>query len=361
MMRRRHSESLDWFSKGERERREAAAKAAAAAEQPPPSASQIRAKMRKQEGIAGGRRRRRDRHGRRASVAGTTSSTAPMHHPDRAAAADVIGLTSPGEFEKLKAASAAARLRPRLAASGLLGVGVRSAASSSSATSSAEARHQRQRRSNRDAACPKFPSQAGFIPSDRDFGNVHRRRSHSHSRSGGAGSGAGARLQPRRSPHEVELEGQVSRTLAEVKSSYFPRSKISAQRSSSPLLSYSGDGGLVSQTRRNFAGGSFVVYKGQGSKLQARNRNYRRQMSMLKQNCVLTEEEVCSVLSLLPLTVLLPACLPALLCRCTTDGLWHLLCRRAAARRSSCTCGSSLSPRPRMPTPASRLAVSSRS
>jgi hypothetical protein len=352
MMRRRHSESLDWFSKGERERREAAAKAAAAAEQPPPSASQIRAKMRKQEGIAGGRCRRRDRHGRRASVAGTTSSTAPMHHPDRAAAADVIGLTSPAEFEKLKAASAAARLRPRLAASG-----VRSAASSSSATSSAEARHQRQRRSNRDAACPKFTSQAGFIPSDRDFGNVHRRRSQSHSRSGGAG----ARLQPRRSPHEVELEGQVSRTLAGVKSSYFPRSKISAQRSSSPLLSYSGDGGLVSQTRRNFAGGSFVVYKGQGSKLQARNRNYRRQMSMLKQNCVLTEEEVCSVLSLLPLTVLLPACLPALLCRCTTDGLWHLLCRRAAARRSSCTYGSSLSPRPRMPTPASRSAVSSRS
>ena len=97
----------------------------------------------------------------------------------------------------------------------------------------------------------------------------------------------------RRKPlaHEVELASRVEKTLSEVKSSYFPRSKNWSVRAKLSDTAATAKLDQTTQAQRRVAGGSFVVYQGQPAKLKKRNQNQYRQMAMLQNGCVLTEEE----------------------------------------------------------------------
>ena len=91
--------------------------------------------------------------------------------------------------------------------------------------------------------------------------------------------------------HEVELASRVEKTLSEVKSSYFPRSKTWNVRAKLVDTAGTTKHNQTTQAQRRVAGGSFVVYQGQPAKLKKRNENQYRQMAMLQNGCVLTEEE----------------------------------------------------------------------
>ena len=226
---------LEWLPRSELARRAAEARALEAASRPPPSKASIRSKMRKREGI------------------GLPTKQSSGLRRRSTSAYDIIGLNDPEEFERLVSISSKtqdrATARPR----------------------SEESRRSKSTLKSRSVtdASPKFPSQAGFIPTDKGFSHS------SHGR---------YRHAPR--PHEVErLEG-VERTLDTLKNSYFPRSKID------PLRHVNSAG---PQVQRRVARGSFTVYEGQSTKLKERTKNHQRQMSMLKQNCVLTEEELSRI------------------------------------------------------------------
>jgi molybdopterin converting factor small subunit len=91
--------------------------------------------------------------------------------------------------------------------------------------------------------------------------------------------------------HEVELASRVEKTLSEVKSSYFPRSKTWNARAKLAVAAVAANVDQTTQAQHRVAGGSFVVYQGQAAKLKKRNENQYRQMAMLQNGCVLTEEE----------------------------------------------------------------------
>ena len=118
--------------------------------------------------------------------------------------------------------------------------------------------------------------QSGFIPTNFDF--LH--------------TDEPARGRRRKAlAHEVELASRVEKTLSEVKSAYFPRSKSWDVRAK---LEDAATGSKVDQTtqaQRRVAGGSFLVYQGQPAKLKRRNENQYRQMAMLQNGCVLTREQ----------------------------------------------------------------------
>jgi hypothetical protein len=236
-------------------------KAARAAAKPAPSKQAIRNKLRAHEGMAHGRPQ--------------TADTS-------------LGLTDTDEMMRLRAASVAARLRPSTAdgkpkatkASAQLQVthssdAVRSPPCSSFAlpVNGAPCRSS----ADRVAGAVQFLNrQSGFIPTDHGFLHADD-------------PGRGRRRKPL--AHELELAGRVEKTLSEVKSSYFPRSKNWSVRAKL------GDGAApdtvdkTTQSQRRVAGGSFVVYQGQTSKLKKRNENQYRQMALLQQGCVLTETE----------------------------------------------------------------------
>jgi hypothetical protein len=118
--------------------------------------------------------------------------------------------------------------------------------------------------------------QSGFIPTD--YGFLHTEDP--------------ARGRRRKAlAHEVELASRVEKTLSEVKSSYFPRSKMWNVRANLADAAVATKVDSTTQAQRRVAGGSFVVYQGQPAKLKKRNENQYRQMAMLQNGCVLTEEE----------------------------------------------------------------------
>ena len=206
-----------------------------AAKAPVPTTAQIRRKMRRQEGMHADLR-----------------NTRPV-------SADAIGLTEVEEFEQLRGAAVAARLRP------------------GTADGVSTTKHHRMK----ETKGSKFHSkQGGFIPAGRDFGLS------------ALNPGRGKRRKAL--AHEVELADRVEQTLTEVKGSYFPRSKNWSVRANveneGPSHSQHNEA-RVAQSQRRVAGGSFVVYQGQPSKLKERSRNQARQMARLQQGCVLTETE----------------------------------------------------------------------
>ena len=255
-------------------RKDADAKAARAAKQRPPTKQEIRNKLRGLEGMSGG---------------GAAARTRRPHTADTS-----LGLTDTEEYLALRNASVAARLRPKTADGEKMAF-----VPHLEATHSADAvRNQplsvfaslrpplpsaRARLTERRAGAAQFRNrQSGFIPANHGFLHMDN-------------PGYGLRRKPL--AHEVELAGRVEKTLSEVKSSYFPRSKNWSVRAT--LDDASEDDPTkpthkelrCTQAQRRVSGGSFVVYQGQPTKLKKRNQNQYRQMAMLQQGCVLTETE----------------------------------------------------------------------